>query len=44
MKYEDDYADSLSDIGFFTAALLICAVFVAVMYWVVPGFARWLAS
>lgn len=41
MKYEDDYADSLSDIGFFVAALCVFAVFVAVMYRFVPPFARW---
>lgn len=41
MKYDEDN-DALNDVGFFTLALLICAVFCAVMYWIVPPFARWL--
>lgn len=43
MKYNEDN-DALNDVGFFTAALLLCAAFVAVMYWIVPPLAQWVAS
>lgn len=41
--YDTHGGDSLTDLGFFTAALLILAVFCAVMYWIVPPFAGWIA-
>lgn len=34
--------DSLTDVGFFTAVFLAFAAAMALLYWVAPGFARWL--
>lgn len=43
MNHDKHGGDSLSDFGFFLVAGLIIIVFAAVMYWVVPPLARWVA-
>ena len=40
--YDNHGGDSLTDLGFFTAALLSLAGLAAVLYWFVPAFVRWM--
>lgn len=40
--YDRNGGDSLTDVGFFTAVFLAFAAAMALLYWVAPGFARWL--